>query len=76
MTLTDLTLAQARAGLRARDFSARELTQSFLSAIEMVNPKLNAYLKLHAAEIKQFTEPQELIPGVEFFRHVQIQIRG
>ncbi len=44
MTLTDLTLAQARAGLRARDFSARELTQSFLSAIEMVNPKLNAYL--------------------------------
>ena len=31
--LTDLTLAEARAGLRAGRFSSRELTQAFLDAI-------------------------------------------
>ncbi|MCC6719580.1 MAG: Asp-tRNA(Asn)/Glu-tRNA(Gln) amidotransferase subunit GatA [Acetobacteraceae bacterium] len=44
MTLTDLTLAQARDGLRARDFSAVELTEAYLSAIAAVNPRLNAYV--------------------------------
>lgn len=42
--LTDLTLAQARDGLRKRDFSAVELTDAYLAAIEAVNPKLNAYV--------------------------------
>ncbi len=42
--LTDLTLAEARAGLRARDFSAVELTDQYLAAIEALNPKLNAYV--------------------------------
>jgi aspartyl-tRNA(Asn)/glutamyl-tRNA(Gln) amidotransferase subunit A len=44
MTLTDLTLAQARNGLRDRRFSAVELTDAFLAAIEAVNPRLNAYI--------------------------------
>ena len=42
--LTDLTLAQARDGLRRRDFSALELTDAYLAAIEALNPKLNAYV--------------------------------
>lgn len=42
--LTDLTLAEARDGLRARKFSAVELTDAYLAAIEAVNPKLNAYV--------------------------------
>lgn len=42
--LTDLTLAQARDGLRQRDFSALELTDEYLAAIEALNPKLNAYV--------------------------------
>ena len=42
--LTDLTLAEARDGLRARNFSAVELTDAYLAAIEAVNPKLNAYV--------------------------------
>jgi len=33
-TLTDLSLAEAKAGLRARKFSARELTQDHIAAIE------------------------------------------
>lgn len=44
MTLTDLTIAEARDGLRRKDFSARELTEAHLAAIAQLNPRLNAYL--------------------------------
>jgi aspartyl-tRNA(Asn)/glutamyl-tRNA(Gln) amidotransferase subunit A len=42
--LTSLTLAAALAGLKARTFSAREVTQAHLTAIEAANPALNAYV--------------------------------
>src|SRR5215831_12031286 len=42
--LTKLTLAQARDGLRAKRFSATELAQSFIAAIERGNKSLNAYV--------------------------------
>jgi aspartyl-tRNA(Asn)/glutamyl-tRNA(Gln) amidotransferase subunit A len=42
--LTRLTLADARDGLRARSFSATELTKAFLAAIEKANDRLNAYV--------------------------------
>jgi aspartyl-tRNA(Asn)/glutamyl-tRNA(Gln) amidotransferase subunit A len=42
--LNKLTLAQARDGLRRKEFSATELTQAFLSAIEAGNKALNAYV--------------------------------
>jgi aspartyl-tRNA(Asn)/glutamyl-tRNA(Gln) amidotransferase subunit A len=42
--LTKLTLAEARAGLLARQFSASELTRAFLAAIEAGNAALNAYV--------------------------------
>ncbi len=42
--LTKLTLADARDGLRAKQFSATELTQAFLDAIAKANPALNAYV--------------------------------
>jgi aspartyl-tRNA(Asn)/glutamyl-tRNA(Gln) amidotransferase subunit A len=41
--LTDLTLDEARAGLRARQFSARELTQAHNAAVERIAP-LNAFV--------------------------------
>jgi len=41
--LTDLTLAEARDGLRAKKFSARELTAAFNAAVETIKP-LNAYI--------------------------------
>ena len=40
----DLSIAQARAALRARKLSARELTNAHLAAIEALNPKLNAFV--------------------------------
>ena len=42
--LTKLTLADARDGLKARKFSATELTKAHLSAIEQANAALNAYV--------------------------------
>jgi aspartyl-tRNA(Asn)/glutamyl-tRNA(Gln) amidotransferase subunit A len=50
MTLTDLTLAQARDGLRARDFTSRALTEAHLAAIEALNPRLNAYVTVTAEQ--------------------------
>ncbi|HEX4259907.1 MAG TPA: Asp-tRNA(Asn)/Glu-tRNA(Gln) amidotransferase subunit GatA [Acetobacteraceae bacterium] len=44
MSLLDLTIAGAAAGLRARDFTAAALTQAHLDAIETLNPKLNAFV--------------------------------
>jgi aspartyl-tRNA(Asn)/glutamyl-tRNA(Gln) amidotransferase subunit A len=41
--LTDLTLTEARAGLRAKAFSARELTQAHIAAMEVARP-LNAFI--------------------------------
>ncbi|MGH7153367.1 MAG: amidase, partial [Acetobacteraceae bacterium] len=44
MKLTDLTLSAAREGLRGKAFSARELTEAHLTAIEALNPRLNAFV--------------------------------
>ncbi len=41
--LTQLTLSDAVDGLKARTFSSRELTQTYLNAIDAANPHLNAY---------------------------------
>ena len=46
--LTGLTIAEARAGLARRDFTARALTEAHLHAIEALNPRLNAYLSVTA----------------------------
>jgi aspartyl-tRNA(Asn)/glutamyl-tRNA(Gln) amidotransferase subunit A len=42
--LSKLTLAEARAGLKAKRFSAVELTKALLAAIESGNGALNAYV--------------------------------
>ena len=41
--LAALTLAEARAGLRAREFSARELALAYIAAVEAARP-LNAFI--------------------------------
>src|SRR5207253_1723573 len=42
-SLTALNLAEARAGLRAKDFSARELTAAYIAAVAAARP-LNAFI--------------------------------
>jgi aspartyl-tRNA(Asn)/glutamyl-tRNA(Gln) amidotransferase subunit A len=46
--LTELTLAEARDKLKAREISAAELTDAHLAAIEAANPKLNAFVAVTA----------------------------
>jgi len=54
MTLTGLTIAEARDGLRAKQFTAEELTLAHLHAIEALNPRLNAYITVsHAKAMDQ-----------------------
>jgi aspartyl-tRNA(Asn)/glutamyl-tRNA(Gln) amidotransferase subunit A len=52
--LTDLTIAEARDGLRAKDFSAVELTTAHLVAIDALNPRLNAFITVsHTGALEQ-----------------------
>jgi len=48
--LTDLTIADARGGLRDRAFSAVDLTMAHLHAIEQLNPRLNAFITVSHSE--------------------------
>ncbi|WP_315920219.1 Asp-tRNA(Asn)/Glu-tRNA(Gln) amidotransferase subunit GatA [Mesorhizobium sp. SP-1A] len=42
--LTRLTIAEARSKLRAKEITASEITEAYLSAIDRANPALNAYV--------------------------------
>ena len=46
--LTDLSLVEARDGLRQRDFSAVDLTDAHLAAVAALNPRLNAFITVSA----------------------------
>ena len=46
--LYHLTVRQILKGLKAGDFSSRQLTQAYLQRIEALNPRLNAYLYVAA----------------------------
>jgi aspartyl-tRNA(Asn)/glutamyl-tRNA(Gln) amidotransferase subunit A len=51
--MLDLSLAEARAALRGRKLSARELTEAYLDAAERLNPQLNAYICLTPEAARQ-----------------------
>ena len=52
--LTDLTIVQARDGLRAKAFSAEDLTLAHLNAIDALNPRLNAFITVsHSQALDQ-----------------------
>ncbi|MBX4889858.1 Asp-tRNA(Asn)/Glu-tRNA(Gln) amidotransferase subunit GatA [Rhizobium bangladeshense] len=44
--LTSLTIAEARQKLRAKEITAIELTEAYISAIDAANDRLNAYVKV------------------------------
>jgi aspartyl-tRNA(Asn)/glutamyl-tRNA(Gln) amidotransferase subunit A len=63
--LTRLSLAAARKGLRAKQFTATELTEAYLAAIEVANPKLNAYVAVtgHEARAAAKASDDRLLAG-------------
>jgi len=57
--LTRLTIADARKALSDRAFSAVELTEAYLSAIEAANGALNAYVKVTADKARDMAKASD-----------------
>ena len=57
--LTNLTLAEARDGLKAKTFSSVELTEAFLGAIEAANPKINAYVAVTGDQARDMAKASD-----------------
>ncbi|MGN6468258.1 MAG: Asp-tRNA(Asn)/Glu-tRNA(Gln) amidotransferase subunit GatA [Rhizobiaceae bacterium] len=57
--LIKLTIAEARAKLRAREITSAELTDAYLAAIDAANPALNAYVAVthdHARDMAKASD--------------------
>ncbi len=57
--LTKLSLKATRDGIKNKDFSALEVTDSYLSAIEAANPKLNAYVSIEAEQARTMAKQSD-----------------
>jgi hypothetical protein len=57
--LTELTIAEIREGLARRDFSARELTDAYLAAIEAGNAAFNAYIVVTPERARAMAEESD-----------------
>lgn len=67
MELTQLTIQQAAAGLKKKEFTSTELTQAFLARIEKLNPALLAYLLVDKkGALEQARAADELLSRGDF----------
>jgi len=57
--LTKLTIAEAREGLKAKDYTATELTDAFLGAIEAGNESLNAYVAVTGDKAREMAKASD-----------------
>jgi aspartyl-tRNA(Asn)/glutamyl-tRNA(Gln) amidotransferase subunit A len=57
--LTKLTLAAARTGLADKDFTALELTDAYLGAIEAANASLNAYVAVTSDQAREMARASD-----------------
>ena len=57
--LTKLTIAEARAKLRAREFTSTELTDAYLAAIDAANPALNAYVAVTRDKAREMAKASD-----------------
>lgn len=57
--LTKLSLAQTRYGLRDKSFTALEVTEAYLGAIEAANEKLNAFVEVTAQQARDMAEDSD-----------------
>ena len=57
--LTKLSLADASKGLKAKSFSATELTGAYLDAIEAANGELNAYVAVTAEQATEMAKASD-----------------
>ncbi len=54
--LTALTIAEARDKLKAKAFTASELTEAYIAAIESANDKLNAYVAVTPEKAREMAK--------------------
>ena len=57
--LTQLSLSDAVDGLKAKQFSSKEITQAFLTEIDKSNPHLNAYVVVTADKALKMAEASD-----------------
>ncbi|MEM8744297.1 MAG: Asp-tRNA(Asn)/Glu-tRNA(Gln) amidotransferase subunit GatA [Pseudomonadota bacterium] len=57
--LTKLTIAEAREGLKNKDYSSLELTDAFLSNIEAANAQLNAYVAVTPDKAREMAKASD-----------------
>jgi len=57
--LTSLTIAEARDKLAAKDFTATELTDAYLAAIDTANDALNAYVKVTPEKAREMAKASD-----------------
>lgn len=57
--LTRLTISELRTKLAAKEFTALELTEAYLSAIEAANDKLNTYVAVTADKARQMAKESD-----------------
>jgi len=57
--LTQLTIAEARNGLKNKDYTSLELTEAFLGNIEAANSQLNAYVAVTADQARDMAKASD-----------------
>ncbi|GAB2183624.1 Asp-tRNA(Asn)/Glu-tRNA(Gln) amidotransferase subunit GatA [Roseibium sp. LAB1] len=57
--LTKLTIAEAREGLKNKDYTSLELTEAFIKNIETANEKLNAYVTVTADKARDMAKASD-----------------
>jgi aspartyl-tRNA(Asn)/glutamyl-tRNA(Gln) amidotransferase subunit A len=57
--LTRLSLAAARDGLKRKEFTATELTDAYLTAIDRANPALNAYVAVTREQARDMAKASD-----------------
>ncbi|MEK7091884.1 MAG: Asp-tRNA(Asn)/Glu-tRNA(Gln) amidotransferase subunit GatA [Patescibacteria group bacterium] len=65
INLTELDIKTAGEGIASGRFSARDLTEAYLTKIKAVNPKLNAYLEVFDDALEQAEEVDRKIKAGE-----------
>lgn len=67
INLNILTIAKARKGLDAKEFSAVDLSLAYLAEIEKKNKELNAYLEIYDDVLEQARRADEMIAKGESY---------
>jgi aspartyl-tRNA(Asn)/glutamyl-tRNA(Gln) amidotransferase subunit A len=82
--LENLTISKVKESFLKKEFSAKELTESYLSNISNLNPEINAYLEVFKDVLEQAKEADKVIAegkssaliGIPFAIKDNILIRG